>query len=242
MSAHKEEEVPQKSTESLTKSLKELIQLLIKAIQSLYNTDSLNTSNLEKSINQVLIQFCEKIDIKQIDIFAILNSLRKIYPVSFEMKSITYSFDFLSTETTLTIGNSSNIIRINSNLIIERLESITSCLIPVETDFIYLMYLRLYKKFIPNEFREKFDMSCDYPYEFYMNFYLQCGTTWEEQRTKILQDCKSLVYRDDRGIVSKNQHNYYREKFTPPDSLVQFPSTTIYIRRLYYPDELQLRF
>lgn len=240
MSAHKEEEVPQKSTESLTESLQKLIQLLIEAIQSLYYTDSLNTANLKKSIKSVLTRFCEKKDIKQIDIFAILNSLRKIYPVSFEMKSITYSFDFLSTETTLTIGNSSNIIRINSNLIIERLESITSCLIPVEKDFIYLMYLRLYKKFIPIEFREKFDMSCDYPYEFYMNFYLQHGTTWEERRKEILQNCKNLVFRYC-GIVSKNQYNYYRENFTPPESLVLFPNTN-YIHELYHPDELQLRF
>jgi len=236
MSAHEEEKVPQK----LTESLQELIQLLIEAIQSLYYTDSLNTANLEKSIKSVLTRFCEKKEIKQIDIFAILNSLRKIYPVSFKMKSIAYSFDFLSTETTLTIGNSSNIIRINSNLIIERLESITSCLIPVEQDFIYLMYLRLYNKFIPNEFREKFDMSCDYPYEFYMNFYLQHGKTWEERRTEILENCKNLVYKHG-GIVSTNKYKYYRDNFTPPDSLVLF-LTTKYIHQLYHSDVLQLRF
>jgi|LakMenEpi03Aug12_release.lakeMendotaPanAssembly.Ray.scaffolds.fasta_scaffold553067_2 hypothetical protein len=226
--------------QDLTQSLRELIQSLIENIQSLYYADSLNTANLEKSIKSVLTRFCEKKEIKQIDIFAILNSLRKNSPVLFEMNSTRYSFHFFLGETTLTIGNSSNIITINSKLIIERLEIITSRLTPIQKDFIHLMYLGLYKRFIPIEFKENFDMSCDSTYDFYMSFYLERETTWEQERTIILQDCKNLVFRRI-GTISKNQYNYYRDKFTPPESLVQFRTTT-YIDQLYNPDELQLKF
>ena len=226
--------------QDLTQSLRELIRSLIENIQSLYYTDSLNTANLEKSIKSVLTRFCEKKEIKQIDIFAILTSLRKNSPVLFEMKSTRYSFHFFLGETTLTIGNSSNIITINSKLIIERLEFITSRLTLIEKDFIYLMYVGLYKQFIPIEFEGNFDMSCDFTYDSYMRFYFEHETTWEQQRTKILQDCKSLVFRRF-GTVSKNQYNYYIKNFTPPESLVQFLHTN-YINELYTRDKLQLRF
>ena len=226
--------------QDLTQSLRELIQLLIENIQSLYSKDSLNAPNLEKSIKSVLTRFCEKKEIKQIDIFAILNSLRKNSPVLFEMNSTRYSFHFFLGETTLTIGQHSNTITINSKLIIERLEIITSRLTPIEKDFIYLMYIGLYKRFIPIEFKGNFDMSCDSTYDFYMSFYLEHETTWEQQRTKILQDCKSLVFRHF-GTVSKNQYNYYIKNFTPPESLVQFLYTN-YIDKLYTRDELQLKF
>jgi hypothetical protein len=226
--------------QDLTQSLRELIQSLIENIQSLYYADSLNTANLEKSIKNVLIQFCEKKEIKQIDIFAIFNSLRKNSPVLFEMNSTRYSFHFFLGETTLTIGQHSNIITINSKLIIERLEIITSRLTPIEKDFIYLMYIGLYKRFIPIEFKGNFDMSCDSTYDFYMSFYLERGTTWEQQRTKILQDCKNLVFKSI-GTVSKSQYKYYIDNFTPPESLVQFLYTK-YIDKLYTSDKLQLKF
>ena len=226
--------------QDLTQSLRELIQSLIENIQSLYYADSLNTANLEKSIKNVLIQFCEKKEIKQIDIFAILNSLRKKPRVFFKMNSTEFSFNFFLGETTLTIGQHSNTITINSKLIIERLEFITSRLTLIEKDFIYLMYIGLYKRFIPIEFKGNFDMSCDYSYDFYMSFYLEHETTWEQQRTKILQDCKSLVFRRF-GTVSKNQYNYYIKNFTPPESLVQFLHTN-YINELYTRDKLQLKF
>ena len=226
--------------QDLTQSLRELIQSLIENIQSLYYADSLNTANLEKSIKSVLTRFCEKKEIKQIDIFAILNSLRKNSPVLFEMNSTEFSFHFFLGETTLTIGQHSNTITINSKLIIERLEFITSRLTLIEKDFIYLMYIGLYKRFIPIEFKGNFDMSCDYSYDFYMSFYLEHETTWEQERTIILQNCKILVHRDF-GIVSKSDYKYYIKNFTPPESLVQFLHTN-YINELYTRDKLQLKF
>jgi len=198
---------------------------------------------LEKSIKSVLTRFCEKKEIKQIDIFAILKSLRKNSPVLFEMNSTRYSFHFFLGETTLTIGQHSNTITINSKLIIEKLEFITSRLTLIEKDFIYLMYIGLYKRFIPIEFEGNFDMSCDSTYDSYMRFYFEHETTWEQQRTKILQDCKNLVFRRI-GTVSNDQCKYYRKNFTPPESLEQFlhPIHTDYIHILYTPDQLKLRF
>ena len=224
---------------SLTQSLKELIQLLIENIRSSYSENSLNTSNLEKSIRSVLVQFCEKKDIKQIDIFAILNSLRKNSPVFFEMDSTSYSFQFLVGETTLTIGNSSNTIRINSNLIIERLEIITSCLIPIQQDFIYLMHLGLYNLFIPDEFKGNFDMSVDCSYDFYMEFYRKHGTTWEKQRTEILPKCILLIIK--RYRVTNKQHSYRLNNFNRPESLVAFCNRD-YIKLLYDRENRVLRF
>ena len=224
---------------SLTQSLKELIQLLIENIKTLCSENSLNTANLEKSIKSVLVQFCEKKDIKQINIIAILNSLKKNSPVLFEMNSTSYSFQFLLGETTLTIGKSSNIITINSNLIIERLEIITSLLTPIQKDFIYLMHLGLYKQFIPIEFKGNFDMSVDCPYDFYMKFYRDRGTTWEKQRTEILPKCILLIIK--RYGVSNQQHRYRIKNFCPPESLVMFRQTD-YLQQLYDREKLVLRF
>jgi len=169
-----------------------------------------------------------------------VNSLRKNSPVLFEMNSTSYSFQFLLGETTLTIGNSSNIITINSNLIIKRLEIITSCLIPIQKEFVYLMYLGLYKQFIPIEFKENFDMSVDYPYDFYMKFYRDHGTTWENRRTEILQTCNRLIIKR-QGIVSNKQHSYRVKTSCPPESLVMFRHTG-YLKQLYDKDRLVLRF
>jgi hypothetical protein len=225
---------------SLTQLLKELIQLLIENIKRLCSENSLNTANLEKSIKLVLVQFCEKKEIKQIDIFAILNSLRKNSPVSFEMNSTSYSFQFFLGETTLTIGKSSNIITINSKLIIERLEFITSLLTSIQKDFIYLMYIGLYKQFIPIEFKGNFDMSVDCPYDFYMKFYRDHGTTWEERIREILPNCIVLIIKRN-GVVSNKQHSYRIKNFHPPESLVMFRYTD-YIEDLYEKERLVLRF
>ena len=86
-------------------------------------------------------------------------------------------------------------------------------------------------------------MSCDSTYDSYMRFYFEHETTWEQQRTKILQDCKNLVFRRI-GTVSNDQCKYYRKNFTPPESLEQFlhPIHTDYIHILYTPDQLKLRF
>lgn len=223
----------------LTQSFEELLQTLIENIRLLYSENSLNTSNLDKSIRHVLIEFCKKKDIEQIDIFAILNSLKKNPPVLFEMNSTGYSFQFFLGETTLTIGNSSNIIKINSNLIIERLEIITISLTPIQKDFIYLMYHGLYKTFIPIEFKGNFDMSVYCPYNFYMMFYRDHGTTWEERRREILPNCKRLIIK--LNTVSKNTHNYRIKNFYQPESLVMF-SYTDYLKQLYKEERLVLRF
>ena len=223
----------------LTQSLKELIQLLIENIKLLYSENSLNTSNLEKSIKNILKEFCEKKDIKPIDIFAILNSLRKNSPVLFEMNSTSSSFQFLVGETTLTIGKSSNIITINSNLIIERLEIITSCLTPIQQDFINLMYVGVYNLFIPDEFKGNFDMSVDCSYDSYMKSYRDRGTTWENQRTEILPKCILLIIK--RYRVTNKQHSYRLNNFNPPNSLATFRYTN-YLQQLYDREKLVLRF
>lgn len=226
----------------MAQSFEELCQTLIENIKTLCSENSLNTSNLEKSIKSVLVQFCEKKEIKQIDIFAILNSLRKNSPVFFEMNSTSYSFQFLG-ETTLTIGNSLNIITINSNLIIERLQVITNCLILIQKDFIYLMYLGLYNLFIPDEFKGNFDMSVDCSYDFYMKFYRDHGTTWENQRTEILQNCNKLIIKRP-SLFSNNHTRYIRDKYFQPASLVVFCNRD-YIKELYdkeRQERLVLRF
>jgi hypothetical protein len=230
---------PTEQSVSLIQLLKELYQTLIENFKLLYSENSLNTSNLDKSIRHVLTEFCKKKDIKQIDIFAILNSLKKNPPVLFEMNSTGYSFQFFSGETTLTIGNSSNIIKINSNLIIERLEIITISLTTSQKDFIYLMYHGLYKLFIPSQFKGNFDMSVDCPYDFYMKSYRDHGTTWEERRREILPNCKRLIIK--LITVSKNTHNYRIQQFKPPESLVMF-SHTDYLKQLYNEERLVLRF
>lgn len=155
------------------------------------------------------------------------------------MNSTSYSFQFFLGETTLTIGNSSNIITINSNLIIERLEIITRCLIPIQKDFVYLMYFGLYKLFIPIQFKENFDMSVDCPYDFYMKSYRDRGTTWEKQRREILPKCNLLIVK--RNTVSNKTHRYRMNTFYPPESLVMFTYTD-YLESLYNKEILVLRF
>jgi hypothetical protein len=101
------------------------------------------------------------------------------------------------------------------------------------------MYHGLYKLFIPSQFKGNFDMSVYCPYDFYMMFYRDNGTTWEKQRREILPNCKRLIIK--LNTVSKNTHNYRMNTFYPPESLVMF-SYTDYLKQLYKEERLVLRF
>lgn len=97
--------------------LTQLIADLVQAMQSLYESDSLSIPTLNQIFKKILSDFSQRDDIPKVDIFAILNSLRKMTEIPFEHDSKDWTFSF-STETSLTFGKSKMTITVESSMII----------------------------------------------------------------------------------------------------------------------------
>jgi hypothetical protein len=116
-----------------------LLVKLIKIIQLLYENNLLNNMNLNKFFKQIVSEFYQRQDIPKIDIFAILNSLRKMKEIHFFYDSKDWTFRFLK-ETSLTVGRTSIEITIESKIMIDYLYDILG-LLPVDQPEIERRYI-----------------------------------------------------------------------------------------------------
>ena len=164
------------------------------------------------ALRKIIHAFFNRTDIQKIDIFAVLNSLRKMDDVSFEHVSKKFTYCF-STETSLTVEESKITITIKSEIIIDFLKCILIPQIqiippippipPIQEDLMRLMYMDTLRNFgispqIPN-----FEMTIETNYIFWCNF-----IGWNEsQRIRFLEKCRDQLTR--QPYFSKKDTKYY---------------------------------
>lgn len=185
----------------------DLVNKLNKRIQLLYNSpDIFDAKTLYLALRKIIHAFFNRTDIQKIDIFAVLNSLRKMDDVLFEHDSKIFKYCF-STETSLTVEESKITKTIKSEIIIDFLNCI---LIPriqiipsIQEDLIRLMYMDTLRKFgispqIPN-----FEMTIETNYMFWCNF-----IGWNEsKRIRFLEKCRDQL--TCQPYFSKKDTKYY---------------------------------
>jgi len=176
-----------------------LLVKLIKIIQLLYENNLLNNVNLNKFFKQIVSEFCQRQDIPKIDIFAILNSLRKMKEIHFFYDSKDWTFRFLK-ETSLTVGRTRIEITIESKIMIDYLYYILALLPVDQQDLIWLFYTRRLKEDIFEEriasediLKERilsfnilnFELTITQNFTFWWNFF----GNWETERQILLNNC-----------------------------------------------------
>jgi hypothetical protein len=213
------EQKEQPSSEQSEKQPKKLFLTIlsadiVEAIKSLYDSDSLNIMNLNDFFKNILSDFSQREDIPKIDIFAILNSLRKMREISFVHDSKKWTFCF-SRETSLTYGKSKAIITVESSMIIGFFQPIICRLGPIQQDLLFLMYKSI---LINHEVSPKipnFELTIEQDFEYWCDL-----LKWETERKKFLSKCNNFY---NQPFFSNSQAKTHIKEYQ--SSGVYFPSS-----------------
>ena len=181
--------------------LNQLIADLVQAMQSFYERDSLSIPTLNQIFKKILSDFYQRDDIPKIDIFAILNSLKKMKEIPFEHDSRNWIFCF-STETSLTSGKSKMTITVESSMIIGFFQTIIDRLVPIQQDLLFLMYTSILRKRDVSPKIPNFELTIEQDYEYWSNF-----LKWKTERDSFLLNCKYEFIR--QPFFSKKDTKYY---------------------------------
>ncbi len=181
--------------------LLELIADLVQAMKSLYESDSLSSGTLKHIFNEILSKFYQRDDIPKIDIFAILNSLRKMREILFEHDSKIWTFCF-SRETSLKFGKSKMTITVESSMIIGFFRTIIDCLDPIQQDMLSLMYRSILRKRDVSPKIPNFELTIEQDYQFWCD-----SLKWKTERVRFLLNCKYEFIR--QPFFSKKDTKFY---------------------------------
>ncbi len=189
----------------------QLCNQLVKQIKMLYRTDSLNDRFLIESFKQILSRFHQRQDIKPINIFAILNSLRK-KELSFLEDSKVWTFCF-SRETSIGCGMKRMTLSVTSTVMFDVFNHLYYLLNPKdidsrEKDLFGLMYLEIFRN---PRFRiyppyQGFEITIEKPYDFWCDL-----MNWEITRESKLINCAHAFIR--QPFFSRKDSKYF--SFTP---------------------------
>ena len=191
----------------------QLCNQLVKRTKILYRNDALNDRSLIESFKQILYGFLQRQDIKPINIFAILNSLRKS-KLSFSEDSKEWTLCF-SIETSISCGMKRMTLSVTSTLMFNIFNHLYNLLDPKdidprEKDLFSLMYLEIFRNhpfcILPLPFSQGFEITIEKPYDFWYD----C-MDWERNRKIKLIDCAQSFIR--RPFFSKKDSKYF--SFTP---------------------------
>ncbi len=190
----------------------QLCNQLVKQIKMLYRTDSLDDRALIESFKQILSRFHQRQDIKPINIFAILNSLRKT-ELSFLEDSKEWTLCF-SRETSIRCGMKRMTLSVTSKLMFDVFNHLYYLLDPKdidprEKDLFSMMYLEIFRnpRFTdPLSLSQGFEITIEKPYDFWCDL-----MNWEITRKNKLIDCAQAFIR--RPFFSKKDSKYF--SFTP---------------------------
>lgn len=191
----------------------QLCNQLVKQTKRLYRTDSLNDQSLIESFKTVFCGFLQRQDIKPINIFAILNSLRKS-KLSFLEDSKEWTLCF-SRETSIWTGMKRMTLSVTSSLMFDVFNHLYYLLDPKdidprEKDFFSLMYLEIFRNpmimIYPLSFSQGFEITIEKPYDFWYD-----RMNWERNRETKLIDCAQSFIR--QPFFSKKDSKYF--SFTP---------------------------
>ena len=217
------------SSSDLMILLYELINKLNQRIQLLHNSNLLNDeSTLYFSLRKIINAFFTRTDIQKIDIFAILNSLRKMNDISFEHDSKQFKYCF-STKTSLTVKESNISITIKSEIIFDFLRYIIDVLPPIQQDLIWLMYMGILIKHNISPQIPNFEMTIETNYQYWCNF-----IGWNESmRIKFLKECRDQLTR--QPFFSKKDREHYSVYGKLSKKLV-YPSTPESFHEFFHRD------
>jgi hypothetical protein len=178
---------------------------------------------------KILQNFFERKDIKQLDIFAILNSFRK-EGCSFWHDSKYWTVCFSAERASLRLGKSTVTITVDPSIFFDMFRLITRQLPPPEKDLISFMYMDVLKEYGAAPRIERFELTIQTNYRHW------CGyLKWESERGTYLSN---LIYAFiHQGLFSKKHSKYYRANANI--SSVQAFSKQWYIE---YHDELKGKF
>ena len=191
----------------------QLCNQLVKRTKILYRTDSLNDRSLIESFKQVLSGFHQRQDITPINIFAILNSLRKS-KLSFLEDSKEWTLCF-SRETSIECGMKMMTLSVTSTLMFNVFNHLYYLLDPKnidprEKDLFCLMHLEIFRnpmiRIYPLSLSQRFEITIEKPYDFWYDL-----MNWERNRETKLIDCAQSFIR--RPFFSKKDSKYF--SFTP---------------------------
>ena len=191
----------------------QLCNQLVKRTKILYRTDSLNDRSLIESFKQVLSGFHQRQDITPINIFAILNSLRKS-KLSFLEDSKEWTLCF-SRETSIECGMKMMTLSVTSTLMFNVFNHLYYLLDPRnidprEKDLFCLMHLEIFRNpmigIYPLSLSQRFEITIEKPYDFWYDL-----MNWERNRETKLIDCAQSFIR--RPFFSKKDSKYF--SFTP---------------------------
>ena len=213
----------------------QLCNQLVKQIKMLYRTDSLDDRSLIESFKQVLSEFHQRQDIKPIDIFAILNSLRKT-ELSFLEDSKVWTFCF-SRETSIRCGMKRMTLSVTSTVMFNVFNHLYNLLDPKdidprEKDLLSLMYLEIFRNpsFRIYPLYQEFELTIEKPYSFWRD-----SMNWEIIRETKLIDCEQAFIR--RPFFSKKNSKYFSFR---PKSFTDFFSRLEYILLHSQTDDLRI--
>jgi hypothetical protein len=211
----------------------QLCNQLVKQIKMLYRTDSLDERSLIESFKQVLSEFHQRQDIKPIDIFAILNSLRKT-ELSFLEDSKVWTFCFFR-ETSIRCGMKRMTLSVTLTVMFDIFTHLYNLLDPMEKDLFGLMYLEIFRNpsfWIYPPYQE-FELTIEKPYSFWRDL-----MNWEKMRQKKLVDCaNSFIRRPFFTKKNSRDFSFIPKSFTDFFSRLQFillHSQTDDLRKLKY--------
>lgn len=210
------EQIEQPSCEKPQKELffSQLIADLVQAMQSLYDNNSLSIWTLNQNFKTIFYGFCQRDDISKVDIFAILNSLRKMKEIPFEHDSKNWTFCF-SRETSLKFGKSKITITVESSMIIGFFRTIIDRLDPIQQDMLLLMYRSILRKRGISPKISNFELTIEQDYEDWSNV-----LKWKTERNLFLLNCKNEFIR--QPFFSKKETKFYLDQLS---RLSGYPST-----------------
>jgi len=214
----------------------DLCNQLVKQIKILYRSDALNDRSLMESFKQILSGFHQRQDIKPIDIFAILNSLRKT-ELSFLEDSKVWTFCFFR-ETSIRCGMKRMTLSVTLTVMFDVFNHLYYLLDPKdidsrEKDLFGLMYLEIFRnpsfRIYPPYQYQGFELTIEKPYDFWCDL-----MNWEITRENRLIDCANSFIR--RPFFSKKNSKYFIFK---PKSFTHFFSRLQSILSYSQTDDLR---
>ncbi len=211
----------EKKTLSLSHLLEQLCDHLIQEIKILYENNSITNDDLVDLFRRIIEIFSESKDIELVNIFAILNSLRK-NGVCFKdgAKEVKICF---SDRPSFKFGKSSLEIILDSSIFFERFIFLIKKLEPEQQDLLSLMYMKVLRDFnvVPKIDDFDFELTVEFNYDFW-TYYL----SWDTQRSTYLTSCKNILI--SRDYFSRKDVNYW-SSHTRCDSFQIFFSRNYHI-------------
>jgi len=180
----------------------QLCNQLIWQIKTLYENDNLDNETLMEPFKKILQDFFQREDIARINIFAILNSLRKQgYGFWYDSKYWTVCF---SDRAYLRLGKSNVRITVDSSIFFDIFRLIMNQLEPIQQDLLSLMYMTILRdpnhRVLPRI--QNFELTIERNYKFWCH-----SIRWETEREYFLGNCESAFIR--QPFFSKKDSKYY---------------------------------